>query len=110
VRTTPARWADVVAAAADGFDLVLTRVPGDLSPTVARKVATRIRQRDAVMIVLGGPGALSCDGALDAGSAEWMGVGDGHGHLQQRRVVVEASGRRLHGHRRCRLVLPGRTS
>lgn len=110
VRTPPARWADVVAAAADGFDLLLTRVPGDVSPAVARKVATRIRQRDAVMVVLGDPGALSCDGVLDAGSAEWVGVGDGHGHLQQRRVVVDASGRRLHGHRRCRLVLPGRTS
>jgi hypothetical protein len=102
-----ARWPDIVAAAADGFDLLLARVPADVSASAMRKVATRLRQRDVVMLVLGDPGALSCDGVLDAGTAEWAGLGDGHGHLQQRRLVVEASGRRLHGRRRCHLALPG---
>lgn len=107
VRTDDAaRWSDVVAAAADGFDLLLVRVPADVSPATMRKVATRLRQRDAVMIVLGDPGALSCDGELGAESVEWTGLGDGHGHLRQRRLVVEASGRRLHGRRRCGLTLP----
>lgn len=101
-----ARWPDVVAAAADGFDLLITRVPRDVSPSAMRKVATRIRQRDAVLLVLGDPGALSCDGVLDAGAVEWTGLGDGHGHLQRRGLVVEASGRRLHGRRHCRLALP----
>jgi len=101
------RWPDVVAAAADGFDLLLTRVPEGISPAVMRKVATRLRQREAVMLVLGDPTSLPCDGVLNADSAVWAGLGDGCGHLQQRRLVVEASGRRLHGHRRCRLVLPG---
>jgi hypothetical protein len=107
VRTEAARWPDVVAAAADGFDLLLTRVPAEASPSAMRKVASRLRQRDVVMLVLGDPGPLSCDGVLHAGGAEWIGLGDGHGHLQQRRLVVEASGRRLHGRRRCRLALPG---
>ncbi len=107
VRTDATRWPDVVAAAADGFDLLIARVPSDASPSAMRKVATRLRQRDVVMLVLGDPGSLSCDGVLDAGDAEWSGLGDGHGHLQQRRLVVEASGRRLHGRRRCRLALPG---
>jgi hypothetical protein len=105
--THTARWPDVVAAAADGFDLLITRVPVDVSPSAMRKVATRLRQRDVVMLVLGDPGALSCDGVLDAGDARWVGLGDGHGHLRQRRLVVEASGRRLHGRRRCHLALPG---
>ena len=100
------RWSDVVAAAADGFDLLITRVPADVSPTVLRKIATRLRQRGAVMLVLDDPGALSCDGVLDADITQWVGLGDGHGHLQQRQLVVEASGRRLPG-RRCRLALPG---
>lgn len=107
VRADAARWPDVVAAAADGFDLLIARVPADVSPSAMRKVATRLRQRDVVMLVLGDPGALSCDGVLDAGDAEWVGLGDGHGHLRHRRLVVEASGRRLHGRRRCRLALPG---
>jgi hypothetical protein len=107
VRTEAARWPDVVAAAADGFDLLLTRVPAEASPSAMRKVASRLRQRDVVMLVLGDPGPLSCDGVLHADGAEWIGLGDGHGQLQQRRLVVEASGRRLHGRRRCRLALPG---
>lgn len=102
-----ARWPDVIAAAADGFDLLIARVPADVSPSAMRRVTTRLRQRDVVMLVLGHPGALSCDGVLDADDAEWGGLGDGHGHLQHRRLVVEASGRRLHGRRRCRLALPG---
>jgi len=65
-----------------------------------------LRQRGAVMLVLDDPGALSCDGVLDADITEWVGLGDGHGHLQHRLLVVEASGRRLPG-RRCRLALPG---
>jgi hypothetical protein len=107
VRADAARWPDVVAAAADGFDLLIARVPADVSPSSMRKVATRLRQRDVVMLVLGDPGALSCDGVLDAGDARWVGLGDGHGHLQHRRLVVEAAGRRLHGRHRCRLMLPG---
>jgi hypothetical protein len=102
-----ARWPDVIAAAADGFDLLITRVPAGVSPAAVRKVATRVRQREVVMLVLGDPGVLTCDGVLDAGAVEWQGLGDGHGHLQHRRLVVEASGRRLHGRRRCRLALPG---
>jgi hypothetical protein len=106
VRTEATRWPDVVAAAADGFDLLIARVPPDASPSAVRKVATRLRQRDVVMLVLGDPGPLSCDGVLAAGRTEWIGLGDGHGHLQHRRLVVEASGRRLHGRRRCELALP----
>ncbi len=101
------RWPDVVAAAADGFDLLMTRVPTDVSPAAMRKVTTRLRQRDVVMIVLGDPAGLSCDGVIGADSARWTGLGDGHGHLQQRRLVVESSGRRLPGRRHCRLSLPG---
>ena len=107
VRAEAARWPDVVAAAADGFDLLIARVPAEVTPSAMRKVATRLRQRDVVMFVLGDPGALSCDGVLDADGGEWVGLGDGHGHLQHRRLIVEASGRRLHGRRRCRLALPG---
>ena len=107
VRAEATRWPEVVAAAADGFDLLIARVPADASPSAMRKVATRLRQRDVVMLVLGDPGPLSCDGVLTADGAEWIGLGDGHGHLQHRRLVVEASGRRLHGRRRCRVALPG---
>jgi hypothetical protein len=101
----PARWVEVVAAAADGFDVLLVSVPGQLHASAVRKLAVRLRQRDVVTIVLGDPGAMMCDGVLDTDAPQWSGLGDGHGHLRERRVVVVASGRRLPGRRRCQLAI-----
>jgi hypothetical protein len=100
----PARWVEVVAAAADGFDVLLVRVPSELSAAGSRKLAVRLRQRDVVTIVLGDPGAMSCDGVLHTDAPQWAGLGDGHGHLRERRVVVQASGRRL-PKRSCQLAI-----
>ena len=100
----PARWVDVVAAAADGFDVLLVRVPSGLPAAAVRKLAVRLRQRDVVTIVLGDPGAMSCDGVLHTDAPQWSGLGDGHGHLRERRVVVQASGRRL-ARRSCQLAI-----
>jgi hypothetical protein len=96
----------VVAAAADGFDVLLVQVPAGLSAGAVRKLAVRLRQREVITVVLGDPGAMACDGVLHTDAPEWSGLGDGHGHLRQRRVVVEASGRRLPGRRRCQLAIP----
>jgi hypothetical protein len=101
----PQRWPDVVAAAADGFDLLLVRVPADAPAAATRKLATRLRRRDVVTVVLGEPGPLACDGVLHTETPTWSGLGDGHGHLRSREVVLQASGRRLPGRRRCRLAL-----
>ena len=100
----PARWVDVVAAAADGFDVLLVRVPSGLAAVAVRKLAVRLRQRDVVTIVLGDPGAMACDGVLHTDAPQWSGLGNGHGHLRERRVMVEASGRRL-PRRSCQLAL-----
>jgi hypothetical protein len=100
------RWADVVAAAADGFELLIVRVPSDVTPTTMRKVANRVRQRGAVIIALGDPGNLVCDMELRVDTAVWDGVADGAGHLQQRRITVRASGRRMPGRCRREVVLP----
>ena len=100
----PERWVDVVAAAADGFDVLLVRVPSGLPAAAVRKLTVRLRRRDVVTIVLGDPGAMACDGVLRTDAPQWSGLGDGHGHLRERRVVVEASGRRLPGRRSCQLA------
>lgn len=101
-----ARWSDVVAAAADGFDILLVRVPADVPSATVRKLAVRLRQRDVVTIVLGDPGSMAYDGIIETEAPQWSGLGDGHGHLRSRDVSVLASGRRLPGRRRCRLELP----
>jgi hypothetical protein len=101
----PSRWIDVVAAAADGFDVLLVRVPNELPAAAVRKLTVRLRQRDVVTIVLGDPGAMACDGVLHSDAPQWSGLGDGYGHLRERRVVVQASGRRLPGRRSCQLAI-----
>jgi len=99
-------WADVVAAAADGFDVVLTRVPDGVRAATARKVATRLQQRGVVMVVVGDPGLLVCDGVVESSRQVWSGVGAGWGHFQHRSVEVAATGRRLPGRRRRTIEFP----
>jgi hypothetical protein len=100
------RWPDAVVAAADGFDVLMVRVPPRLSPAVLRKVSTRVQRRGAVVVVLGDTGPMTCDVALDTGSATWTGVVAGAGHLAERRVDVRSSGRRMPGRCRRELLLP----
>jgi hypothetical protein len=100
------RWADVVAAAADGFDVLMVRVPSDVSPTIMRKVMTRVQQRGVVVVVLGDPGPMACDAELSVDSAVWDGVLDGAGHLRQRTVTIRSGGRRVPGRCHRDLLLP----
>jgi hypothetical protein len=102
-----AAWADLVAAVLDGFELVVTRVPRRLNAGVLRRVLARVQAREAVLVAVGEPGALTPDIALDAGAPVWEGVADGWGHLRGRRVTVTAAGRRIPGSRRAELWLPG---
>lgn len=112
--TQAADWIDVMGAATDGFDLVVTRVPaalrGERRPAAVRKLTSRITQRGAVVVVLGDPGVLSCDVALTTVGVVWEGLGQGNGHLRRRHIEVEASGRRQPGVRRCGLELVGTAS
>lgn len=90
-------WATVVAALVDGFDLVLVAVGAGrnrLRAGDARRLAARVRERGAVLVAVGGelPGERS-PLRLTATSSMWQGLGEGWGHLQGRRMVVEASGR-----------------
>ena len=109
VATSPeaqvADWVEVMGAAADGFDLVMTRMPAglrqDRPPASVRKLATRFQQRGAVVVVLGETHVLSSDVVLTTTGAVWEGLGQGSGRLRRRRVDIEATGRRQPGTRRC---------
>lgn len=101
------READCVAAALDGFDLVLVGSHLRLDGTVQRRLAARARERGAVLI--GDRGALDqvADLRVRARGRRWRGIGDGWGHLGGRRVDLDAQGRRLPGrHRTHRVWLP----
>ncbi|MGA2037058.1 MAG: hypothetical protein ABSH04_05680 [Acidimicrobiales bacterium] len=90
-------WAEVTAALLDGMDAVLTLPPWPARLWVAHRLAARARERQAVLIV------LSCRSWWPEGpeirlvvrGGVWHGVGQGHGHLQGRRVKVVTTGRRV---------------
>ncbi len=104
-------WIDVMGAAVDGFDLVLTRVPAALRddgrPAAVRKLGSRLQQKGAVVVTLGAPGALGGDIELTTQRTVWAGLGDGTGHLHRRVIDVEAAGRRMPGRRSCSIELIG---
>ncbi|MET0662503.1 MAG: hypothetical protein ABWZ42_05160 [Ilumatobacteraceae bacterium] len=104
-----ASWVEVMAAVVDGFDIVLARVPVDAAAGPVRRLATRVRQRGAVVILLGESGAMPCDGVIDSGGIIWAGLGDGFGSLRQRTVELHLAGRRVPGRRQCRVTLPAVT-
>ena len=104
-------WIDVMGAAIDGFDLILTRVPAalgaDRRPAAVRKLRSRLQQKGAVVVTLGSPGALGGDVELTTQRTVWSGLGDGAGLLRRRVIDVEATGRRLPGTRSCSIELTG---
>lgn len=105
----PAAWAERVGAAADGFDLILTRPPAG-ADRVVRKVRQRLQARGVVMIAVGpsSPG-IACDVEFTTTAVSWEGVGRGHGSLTGRRATVRIGGRRVPRPVERELWLPGPT-
>jgi len=103
------RWAEVVAAMVDGFDIVVIagRVAGRLRAAAARTVQARLRTRGAVVLVVGAPGAFACDHELVTSQPVWEGLGRGHGVARARRIEVELRGRRTPRPVRADMWLPG---
>ncbi|HVX17713.1 MAG TPA: hypothetical protein VHA73_06750 [Acidimicrobiales bacterium] len=111
------RWAEAAGALLDGFDLVVAvHGPGRqrVRAAEARRLAGRARQQGSVLVPLPDPFGERCEAWPEstdlhcrADTAEWIGIGSGHGHLTGRRVQVEVGGRRVPRPRRAELWLPG---
>jgi hypothetical protein len=123
-RGRPAVWAEAVAAALDGFEIVVAAPPLDpaRAASVLRRVQQRVRARSAVLVLVdvesalgstsraasaSGVERLDVDLLLDTTEVHWHGVGAGSGHLRGRRVQVVASGRRAPRPTRVECWLPG---
>jgi hypothetical protein len=103
----PAEWATVVATLVDGVDVVVVGLPRWVRVGEARRLQARVRQRGAVLVVVGAPGPLEVEVGMVADGAQWVGLDAGAGHLQGRRVMVAATGRRAASRsRRVALWLP----
>lgn len=95
------QWAEVVASLIDGFDLVLARPPVHLKAGVARRLVARARERQAVLIGVGGwPEGASM--RIEARVTEWAGLGagpdGGAGHLSAVHRALHPTGRILVTH------------
>jgi hypothetical protein len=103
-------WANVVAALVGAVDVVVVGPSHRVRAPDARRLAARARERGTVLVQLAGrqPG-LEADLRLTVTEVDWQGLGRGHGHLEARRLVVEASGRRRAARpRRAELWCPDR--
>ncbi|MEO1058644.1 MAG: hypothetical protein AAFY28_17190 [Actinomycetota bacterium] len=106
VEGCPTRWAELAAAAVDGFDVVFTAVPEGLRPGAFRRLADRVRRRGAVLVLLGEPPAgCAIDVELCADDPCWSGIAEGAGHLRSCSVELAVGARRVGGHRRQRVAL-----
>ncbi|MDQ6783354.1 MAG: hypothetical protein M3063_07925 [Actinomycetota bacterium] len=102
------QWAVVTAALLESMDVVVLRPPGRVRPADARRLVARTREREAVLVVLGGGWPEGVDLRLTVTRAAWEGLEGGHGLLRARKAEVAVSGRRAGGgDRRGWLWLPG---
>ena len=104
------KWAQAVAAIVEGFDMVVLADRRRVGSSQARQLTARNRERGSVLLRVGGPSwPDAADLRFDVTAPAWTGLGQGHGHLRERRVSVQVAGRRFHGRARSHeLMLPAR--
>lgn len=100
-----ARWLAVTAALTEVLPLVAVRPGGTVRDTDVARLSARLRDRGAVLLVLG-PWS-EAHALLSVDDPRWEGVGDGHGSLLSREVTVTVSHRRSPRPRSGRMLLPG---
>jgi hypothetical protein len=104
-------WLTVVSALVDVVSVLLVRPQlrdgrARLTDGAASKLASRLRQREAVLVSLGDwPGA---EARLAVTGSRWAGLGSGFGHLTGRQVTVSSTAARWQGRAKSRrLWMPG---
>jgi hypothetical protein len=99
-----ARWLAVTATVAEVLPVVAVRPAGRAADGEIARLAARLRDRGAVLLVQGHwPQA---EAVIELDEPSWEGVGRGHGYLSGREVTLTASSRRWPRSRRARVMLP----
>lgn len=96
----PSRWAQVVAALAEGVRAVYAEVPATIRDHDLRRLAALVRARRSGMALRPLAGTLPSGVAhlrLRGIDVRWEGVEEGHGQLVRRSLILEASGRGVAG-------------
>lgn len=85
------QWLTVAAAMADVLGVVVAAAPTRVTAADASRLTARLRQKSTTLILLGDwPGA---EATLRVSSSTWAGLGDGHGYLGERQLLVDVTGR-----------------
>ncbi len=105
------RHVDVLAALIGAVDVIVLDARLSLRPSDGRRLASRLRERGSILIVVSPGGtvnpSLSADLSLTVSDAQWEGLGCGYGHLRSRHICVGVNGRgRASRTARCELLLP----
>ena len=101
----PSEWAERLAAAADGFEVLLCAPPPGAERTL-RRVRQKLQARGAVLLAVAPPGRVGCDTELATTGPDWVGLEPGHGALVARRITVTCAGRRVPRPRTADVWLP----
>ena len=95
--------AAVVAACLEGMDIVMLGPALALSDADRRRLASRARERGAVLLVQGSWAGAQV--TLTVKNSRWSGLGAGEGRLRERLVTVEVTGRSMGASRTVALPL-----
>lgn len=100
----PIDWAERLAVAVDGFELILTCPPRGADRQM-RKLRQRLQARGGVLLAVPpvpmgsgtahGTVAIGADIELATREVAWVGIEQGNGRLLARRVTITSSGRRV---------------
>jgi hypothetical protein len=99
-----ARWLAVTSTVAEVLPVVAVRPSGRAADGEVARLAARLRDRGAVLLVQG-PWPQA-EAVIEVGEPTWEGVGRGHGYLSAREVTLTSSSRRWPRSRRTRVMLP----
>lgn len=98
------QWLAVVAALAEVVPVLAVRPPTRVREADASRLAARMRDRGATLLVVGDwPRA---EARLAVSEPKWQGLGAGYGCLTAREVRVSVAARGLPGRRSVQLLLP----
>lgn len=92
----PRLWPQVVAALIEGVRAVYAEVPASVRPQELRRLGALARARRTGVVLRPLADALPAGVAylrLQATEVRWEGAGHGHGRLERRHLVLEASGK-----------------
>jgi hypothetical protein len=82
-------WLSVTAGLVDVATVVLVKPPVAVTEHQAERLKSRLRQKDATLVCWGD--WPRCEARITVRSSMWTGLGQGHGQLRGRRVVVDVT-------------------